>query len=120
MSNPIQLNIENKIQTNEKKINHVFDHIRKENKEYEDTLTAAVEYVKRTQPLKYLKAQNMGNSLMNVTYDGLIPGQDNEGDLIRAKTIKNTAINYDFNDDELTPEELALVIKVYGKEWRNN
>ena len=104
----------------EKKINHAFDHIHQENKEYIDTLTAAVEYVKKTQPLKYLKAQSMGNSLMNVSYDNLVPGEDCEGDLLRAKTIKHTAINYNLEDEDLSKEELGLVIRIYGEEWRNN
>jgi hypothetical protein len=103
------------VQDGDRKINPNFAHIQKENEAYNNTLMQAVEEMKQRYPQKYLKAQSMGNSFMNLGYE-LNRGVDEEGDRVRADNLIRTIRDYGL--DDLNEEETELLVRVYGKDWK--
>lgn len=76
-----------------------------------------VEQLKKNCPDKYNKFQKIGESYMNMKYD-LQSGIDWEGDPIRAELLLNQIKDYNLLDD-LVEEELKILERVYGKDWKN-
>jgi hypothetical protein len=79
-------------------------------------ISQQVEMLKQTCPEKYKKFQKIGESFMEMKYD-LKPGEDWDGDPIKANLLLKQIIDYNLLDD-LVDEEISLLERVYGKEWR--
>lgn len=97
--------------------NPLFSHEKQKQKEYVDTLQAQVDFLRAKDPSKYHKYQSIGESLMDCTYDP-VSGIDNEGDCINAQKILYMIRDYGLEDD-LSKEELHLIVRVYGEKWRD-
>lgn len=89
------------------------DRIRNDQKTQTDTLNTAVMMMRAKDPKRYEKAQYIGNSYMNRSYD-LEIGFDNEGAEIRASELVKNISNGLINKSELTIEEIELLNKIYG------
>ncbi len=83
---------------------------------YNDGLKYQVEVLKMKDPMKYQKYQDIGNSLMSLSYN-LDIGRDDEGDQIKAKKLLYTVRDYGIEED-LSKEEIMLLTRVYGEDWR--
>lgn len=81
-----------------------------------DSLKQQVEYMRIRFPEKYMKHQAIGESIMSCSFE-TVAGVDDEGDLIKAKSLIYAVRDYDMEDD-LSSEELNLLLRVYGVEWR--
>lgn len=94
--------------------NPLFSEEKKKHQDYIDGLQQQVEMLKAKDPMKYMKYQAIGNSLMNCTYDPNI-GDDDEGDIIKARELMNLFRDYDITD--FSKKEIELLRKVYGEKW---
>ncbi len=92
------------------------ERIRNEHNTQDKTLEAAVMMLRAKDPKKYEKAQYVGSSYMNRSYD-LEIGFDNEGADIRAIELIKNLNNGLVYKKELTSEEVILLNKIYGKDW---
>lgn len=95
-----------------------FSHVKLEEKQYIEGLQQQVLQMKRNCPEKYNKAQSIGESYMNCKYE-LERGIDDEGDEIKARLILYSVRDYLLDDKELSNEELNLLTRRYGENWRN-
>lgn len=76
-----------------------------------------IEHLKKTCPEKYEKFQKIGESYMNMKYE-LSSGVDWEGDPIKANLLLQQIRDYNLIDD-LVDEEIKLLERVYGKDWKS-
>ena len=82
----------------------------------DNNIQAQVEMLKQANPEKYKKFQKIGENIMDMKYD-LDSGVDWDGDPIKANLLLIQIRDYNLLDD-LVDEELALLERVYGKEWK--
>jgi hypothetical protein len=82
-----------------------------------DGLEQQIEDMKRLYPDKYRKQQSIGDSYMGLPYN-VESGQDREGDIFVARKLLSTIRDYGFSESDLTRDELDLLTRVYGSEWR--
>lgn len=97
--------------------NPLFDAEKLKNQHYINGLEYQVQQVRLRYPEKYTKYQAIGDSYMKCEYN-LTSGIDNEGDTITSRHLLYTIRDYDIPDTELGSEELILLKRVYGEQWR--
>lgn len=95
--------------------NPLFAEEKKRQQDYVDSLQQQVDFLKLKDPAKYQKYQAIGDSLMTCTYEPT-QGIDEEGDIINARKLIYTVRDYGL--DDLSNEELNLLLRVYGIEWK--
>lgn len=97
--------------------NPMFDAERERNRQYDNGLEEQVRQVMLRYPEKYAKYQEIGKSYMNCSYD-LEAGVDMDGDITQAQLLLYSVRDYILDDSELGKEELKLLIRIYGDNWR--
>jgi hypothetical protein len=90
-----------------------------ENQKYKTGLENQIRQLAIQDPIKYMKYQGIGESLMNCSYDITVQGFDLEGDIITAKHLLYTVRDYILDDIDLAPSEIDVLIRVYGTNWRS-
>ncbi len=106
---------EGKIDYEEYKIKNT-EELKEEDNQYMNGMIMAVENMKRTQPLKYAKAQSIGKSVMNCSFE-LDVGKDEVGDKIIANKLLNLIRDYGVDKADLTNEENNIMRRVFGDKW---
>ena len=101
----------------EYKDNPLFEHEKKKDRDYIDSLNQAVEYMKKYHPDKYIKAQQTGEIIMEGNYN-LISGMDEDGDRIKADHLLHTIRDYSLDDNDLNNNDKQLLISIYGNNWK--
>jgi hypothetical protein len=92
------------------------ERIANESKLQEDSINTAVMMLRVKDPKRYEKAQYIGSSYMDRSYN-LEVGFDNEGSEIRAKELLKTLNNGLITKDDLTTEEVVLLNRFYDNNW---
>ena len=95
--------------------NPLFSDEKQKHQDYIDGLQQQVEFLRKKDPIKYMKYQDIGSSLMNCTYDPIV-GNDLEGDIIKARELIKMVHDYNLEND-LSKEEYNLLVKIYGNDW---
>jgi len=105
-------------QCEKKSDNPLFAGEKKKQQDYIDGLQQQVDFLRMKDPVKYQKYQAIGESLMDCTYEPS-SGRDTEGDIMIAQKLLYTLTDYGMNEDDLSSEELSLIERVYGRNWRS-
>jgi hypothetical protein len=109
-------NIEEK-ESCEKNKEDLFAKEKQEYQQYVNGLENQVFQLAMRDPKKYKKYQEIGSSYMGCSYD-LKVGVDEEVDQINAKRLLYNIRDYNLEND-LIKEEIDLLIRVYGDDWKS-
>lgn len=101
----------------------------KEQDAYDKMINDTVESMKRTNPQRYLRAQNIGDTLMNINLANFEKGigyqiEGNNVDNavmtnIDVKSLLQNMIDYNLSINDLTINDIELLKETYGDNWRN-
>lgn len=95
-----------------------FAHEKQKNTDYINGLEYQVLQMRIKHPEKYIKAQSIGNSYMNCSYE-LKNGIDEEGDRVTSQLLLYQIRDYILSDEDLATSEIELLARVYGVNWRD-
>ena len=90
---------------------------KRQNQAYLNGLEYQVLQMRIKHPEKYMKAQSIGGSYMNCSYD-LKNGIDEEGDRITSQLLLYQIRDYLIPNEDLAKSEIDLLVRIYGADWR--
>ena len=90
------------------KENPNFEDEKQKNQNYISGLEYQVSQMRLKHPEKYLKAQSIGNSYMNCSYD-LKNGIDEDGDKVNSQLLLYQIRDYDIQDEDISKPEIELL-----------